>query len=371
MIRSSLRRVFGSTLKRYRSVWRGLIEADTKIERARHTAARVLPVVIRPEPRHLEIAITAHCNLRCVGCRYGRDFMPGQQLPLILVKQLLDDAHAIGFWDVRFYGGEPLIHPDLTPMVAHAINLGLQTHITTNGMLLARRIDELYAVGLRNITIGYYGTGAKYDAYVQRKARFAELEAGVAEVRQRYGESVDLRINWLLMRPSCNLEDLHAAWNFAQRYKMRMQVDLIHYSLPYFSEGPDRMLQFRPEDEDAIHTVTEELLRLKATAPNMLNISHEGIRSVPDWLLQGPGMRVPCDAYQMIWVGADGTVQLCYVTHRLGNLHDTRLKDLLFRSAHRQAARDAFSLNCPNCHCHYDRRVRKDSVSRAHYGGGS
>ena len=29
---------------------------------------------------------------------------------------------------------------------------------------------------------------------------------------------------------------------------------------------------------------------------------------IPDWLLLGPEMRVPCTAYEMAWVGADGTV---------------------------------------------------------------
>jgi cyclic pyranopterin phosphate synthase len=92
-------------------------------------------------------------------------------------------------------------------------------------------------------------------------------------------------------------------------------------------------------------------------------MTEEGLRSIPDWLLKGAAMRVPCDAYQMIWVGADGTVQLCYVTFRLGNLHEKPLTDLLFTAAHRQAARSAFALDCPNCHCHYDRRIRKHAPS--------
>lgn len=79
-------------------------------------------------------------------------------------------------------------------------------------------------------------------------------------------------------------------------------------------------------------------------------------------------MRVPCDSYQTLWVGPDGTVQQCYVTFRLGNLHTQRLKTMVFTPLHRQAARDAFAVNCPNCHCHYDRRIRKDSRTACRYG---
>ena len=92
-------------------------------------------------------------------------------------------------------------------MIERTIELGMQPWVTTNAILLEERIGALHAAGLRQITVGYYGTGADYDAYVQRKNRYA-LDAGFAAVRDRYGMDVRLRINWLLMRPSCNLADL-------------------------------------------------------------------------------------------------------------------------------------------------------------------
>jgi cyclic pyranopterin phosphate synthase len=366
-LRSRLRRVLAPALKRSPALWRRIVGTDRWIETARHTAARALPVLIRPEPRRIEIAITSYCNLRCVGCRYGRDFMAGQQLAWPVVRDLLHDCVEVGIWDVRFYGGEPLLHGDLPRMVELASTLGLQSHVTTNAILLGRRIDELYAAGLRNVTIGYYGTGARYDAYVQRGERYAALEKSVARVRERFGSDVRMRINWLLMRPSCNLDDLGTAVAFADRYDLTMQVDLVHYSLPYFSEGPDRRLQFRPEDAPAIRTLVDELVRLKSERPALLTHSLEGLRSIPDWLLRGPDMRVPCDSYQMLWVGPDGTVQQCYVTFRLGNLNEKRLPEMLFNATHRRAAQDAFHVACPNCHCHYDRRVQKHLPTARQY----
>lgn len=366
-LRSRFRDIGRPTLKKFPRLWQSLIGADMRLERLRHSAATILPVVIRPEPRNLEVAITANCNLRCLGCRYGREFMPGSQIPWLVMRDLLDDAKALGFFDVRFYGGEPLLHSDLPRMVQHAREIGLGAYVTTNGVLLRQKMGPLYSAGLRTINIGYYGTGAKYDAYVQRKERFEQLEDGIASVRDRYGMDVQLRINWLLMRPSCNLEALHTAFGFAERYKAQFQVDLIHYSLPYFTEGPDRMLQFRPEDQSAIEEVVRDLVRLKEAQPHRFNQSLVGLRSITDWLLKGANMKVPCDSHQMIWVGADGTVQQCYVTFPLGNLHQKRLRDMLFTPDHYRFARDSFGLNCPNCHCHYEARIRKHSKSLAHY----
>jgi cyclic pyranopterin phosphate synthase len=359
--------VLGPTLKRRPALWQAVLAADVAVERARHTAARALPVLIRPEPRLLHVAITAYCNQRCVGCRYGRDFMPGEQLPFAVVRDLIDDAAELGIWRIRFYGGEPLLHPDLPRMVAYARARGLDPYVTTNAVLLAERIDALYEAGLRSLTIGLYGVGDEYDAYVQRPGRFARAERGIAAVRERYGADVMMRVNWLLMRPSCSLEALDAACAFAERYALKMQVDLVHYSLPYFTEGPERCLQFRPEDEPRLREVVDELVRRKLADPERFNQPVEGLRSIPDWLLRGPDMRVPCDSHQMLWVGADGTVQQCYVTFRLGNLHEGRLRDMLHTPAHRQAARDSFQLNCPNCHCGYDTRVAKHGPSAARY----
>jgi cyclic pyranopterin phosphate synthase len=157
---------------------------DTYVDVARHATAAVLPQIIQPDPREIYITLTANCNLRCIGCRYGRDFMPGHQLPLSLVRDLLDDCKAMGINNVRLYGGEPLLHKDLTRIVEHSVGLGLNTWLTTNGILLKEKVDDLYAAGLRTIAVGFYGTGEDYNRYVQRPERYGRMERGVGSSRQ-------------------------------------------------------------------------------------------------------------------------------------------------------------------------------------------
>jgi cyclic pyranopterin phosphate synthase len=50
------------------------------------------------------------------------------------------------------------------------------------------------------------------------------------------------------MRPTCNLTSLHDVWELAKEFHAPIGVSLIHYSLPYFTEGPEGQLQFRPEE---------------------------------------------------------------------------------------------------------------------------
>lgn len=349
----------------------GLKRALRQIEQGmglvEHSIAQLVPAVIQPRPRRITVAVTANCNLRCTGCRYGRDFMPGEQLTLSEVRGLLDDAKAGGVELVRLYGGEPLLHRQLPEMVRHSVGLGLATYVTTNGTLLRQKIDALFEAGLRNITIGFYGTGEGYDSYVSRKASFARLEEGLTYARARYGNALSLQLNYLIMRPSCTVEALRAAWDFAERFDMSFHTDLVHYSLPYFTDGQEGDLHFTPAQEPQIREVVAELSRLKRAHPLRVRESLASIHSIPDWLLKGADMRIPCDVGNLIWVGADGSVQLCYVTFRMGNIRERPLREMLFTPGHREAAREAFQLNCPNCHCERDSRIQKHLPSRIRY----
>ena len=331
--------------------------------------ATLSPDSIRARPEKITIAITANCNLRCIGCRYGRDFMPGEQLSLAMVQGVLSDAQAVGVETVRLYGGEPLLHKELPQMVRHADYLGLKTYVTTNGILLDRKIDELYDAGLRALSIGFYGTEDAYDLYVQRPSHFEKLRNSLRYVRQRYGSDIQLQLNYLVMKPTVSQAALQDAWEFAETFDMSFHTDLIHYSLPYFTEGPDRMLQFSEADRPAVEAMTDALVSLKKSNPGRMSDSIATLRSTTDWLLQGPDMKVPCDAGKLLWVGADGSVQLCYVTFPLGNLHKQSLRDMVLTKQHHDAARDAFMLKCPNCHCERDCRITKHAPSFTHYSG--
>jgi cyclic pyranopterin phosphate synthase len=294
--------------------------------------------------------------------------MPGQRLPLATVREVLHDAAAGGVRKIRFYGGEPLLHPDLPAMIAHACDLGLEPYITSNGTHLGRRVQALYEAGLRLATIGFYGTGEAYDGYTQRSGHFARLDRSLARVRELYGGEFELQLNFVLLRDTCNLESLRRAWDFAKRHGMYFHVDLANYSTPFFVHDSERGLLLTSADRPRAEEVTRAMLALKHAEPERFLHSLEFIRSVPDWLLLGARMQVPCDAYELLWLGADGTLQLCDTALRLGNVHERPLRALLFTEEHRQAAYDGFKLNCPNCTCKAGSRIQRDPASARRYG---
>lgn len=337
-------------------------------ERMLSTLGGNWPSLIRARTEKITIAITAHCNLRCKGCKYGRDFMPGAQLPLETVRLLLEDAAAAKVPAVRLYGGEPLLHPDVVEMVKISNDLGVGCYMTTNALILDKKIVALHAAGLRKVTIGYYGQDGAFDDYVQRPGRYARLLESLENTRALFGpDELDIQMNFLLSRRSANLAAVNEMVDFANRFQASIHIDIVHYSLPYFDEGEDRELQFREEDRPAVDLVINHLLQLKIANPKLFTESATAIAAFADWALKQEAMRIPCDARKLLWVGADGSVMLCYVTFPLGNLHETRLSEILYTQAHHQAARDAFQLDCPNCHCEAASRVEKHAPSFRKY----
>jgi cyclic pyranopterin phosphate synthase len=362
-----VRHALGDQLRHRPRLRAALVAAENGYLRSKQALANHLPALIQPRPYKVMIAIMAGCNARCLGCRYERDFMLGQRLEYDAVVSVLDDLRDAGYYTVRLYGGEPTLHPELPRMIAAAGERGLRTYITTNGTTLTAQFERLYAAGLRDMSLGIYGIGAEYDEYTQRPGLFAKIERGLAHVRERHGAEIRMQMNCLVMRRSLRPGWLADMTTFARRFGMTMQFDLLHYSLPYFQEGPEGELKLQAEDRPQLEALVEEILALKRADPELVNADLPGIRSIPDWLMLGPEMRVPCNAAEMIWIGADGSVQLCYVCFPLGNIHERPLREILFGATHRRAAQDSFQLNCPNCHCSYNERVLRHGPSLRKY----
>ncbi len=213
-------RLIRPALRHFPAVKGRLASLDVALTKEKHELAQHFPSLIRPQIRLMHIAITAACNLRCIGCRYGRDFMPGKSLPMSIIKPLLEDASEAGVRTVRLYGGEPLLHKDLPEIIRIAKGLQLNPYVTTNAILLGEKIDVLFEAGLRTATVGFYGDGASYDDYVQRSGSFERLDRSIGKVRHRYGNEVKLQINFLLCRPSCTRDAVRSALEFAERYSI-------------------------------------------------------------------------------------------------------------------------------------------------------
>lgn len=109
------------------------------------------------------------CNLRCSYCvAKSSPNAPRRALSLPIVRQLVDEAEALGFDRVFFTGGEPFILNDIYAMLAYSA-ARVPTTVLTNGMILRNaRVDRLCAVNHENLQVQISLDGARpehHDAY--------------------------------------------------------------------------------------------------------------------------------------------------------------------------------------------------------------
>ncbi len=371
-IRDTLQHIYFRQLKHSTSpflkqIAKGVRNAESYRLSLVHGIADVYPNIIKADVRYVFLAITSQCNLRCDGCDYGREFMPKESLDLESIKTILDDLKHYKIPNVWIYGGEPLIHKDLPEIVAYAYRLGLHPTLGSNAVLLKpQKMDSLYEAGLRQIYIGIYGIGEEYDKYVDKKDRFAQLEKNIAYITQTYPD-VTIVLSWLLMKPTCNTKSLQEVVDFAKKYSIQIGVQLVHYDFPYFNDGKKEELQLYEEDRPQIYTLVKRMEQIKEESPELIVNSKQSIHAIPDWLIEKQNLEVPCYMYNNIWVAANGDVMVCQKNSLLGNINETKFRDILYTKEHTEAARTSFNLNCSRCHVKFDIRTRQHPKTRRKY----
>lgn len=93
-------------------------------------------------PTSIDVNPTAHCNLNCSFC-WGPDHSIPDKLTTDNWKQLLDFFAQRGTTSVVFTGGEPLVRKDIGDLLRYSDELGMRVTLSTNGLLLARKADDV------------------------------------------------------------------------------------------------------------------------------------------------------------------------------------------------------------------------------------
>jgi MoaA/NifB/PqqE/SkfB family radical SAM enzyme len=127
----------------------------------------------RVDPLFYGVALTDDCNLACAGCRIralGRPPLTWEAL-----DALLRAAHARGFRELYFSGGEPMLWRDGTRTVEDAVRLARRlgfyhVHLYTNGTQGLESSADLVWVSVDGLPETYR---------LRRGDHFAEVEAAI------------------------------------------------------------------------------------------------------------------------------------------------------------------------------------------------
>ena len=142
--------------------------------------------------RQLSIELTERCNNNCVHCCIN---LPendtearNRELTSAQVKDILKQAAAIGYLEVLFTGGEPLLRPDFEDLYLYARRLGMRVLLYTNGRLITSGLAELFAriPPLLEIEISVYGIHPEsYESVTRTPGSFTQFRQGVDLLLER------------------------------------------------------------------------------------------------------------------------------------------------------------------------------------------
>lgn len=171
------------------------------------------------------------CNLRCVHCyAHSRDEEYTGELTHEEGLRLIDDLAAFGAPVLLFSGGEPLMHPDLMALIAHARSRGMRAVLSTNGTLITPEVAaQLKEFGLSYVVISLDGLEETNDRFRGMRGAFAQAIAGIRNC-QAAGIKVGLRFTMNRR----NVQDLDGIFDLLQEEQIPR---ICFYHLVYAGRG--------------------------------------------------------------------------------------------------------------------------------------
>ena len=177
--------------------------------------------VVERFPIHLDIEATNRCNLKCIFCDKLPYLSPDEfgDMEYGLYTKIIDEGSDKGLCSIKLsYRGEPLLHPRLPDMIAHARKKGiLDVYFNTNAMLLTEsKSRSLIEAGLNRISISVEGTDelafeqARIGAMFNRIKHHAET---LLNLRESMGvDFPKVRIQTVAL-PGIDLEEYAHYWS--------------------------------------------------------------------------------------------------------------------------------------------------------------
>lgn len=182
---------------------------------------------------YLRISLTERCNLRCTYC------MPENGVKLTNNEKLLTSNEIInlvkffarkGVDKVRFTGGEPLVRKDCVDIIREVNKIdGIKKiAMTTNGIVLSRKLNDLKEAGLNQINISL-------DTLQEKKFEFIAKRKGWSKVMESIDKAIELgysplKVNCVVMKginddEICNFVEMTKNKNLDVRFIEYMPFD--------------------------------------------------------------------------------------------------------------------------------------------------
>ncbi|WP_405381619.1 GTP 3',8-cyclase MoaA [Maribacter sp. LLG6340-A2] len=173
---------------------------------------------------YLRLAVTDRCNLRCNYCmpEEGINFAKNDKLftidELVRLSTLMVSQ---GINKIRITGGEPFVRKDLMVLLRNLAALeGLDDiSVTTNATLIGPYIDELKALGIKNINVSMDAINRETFERITRRDHYDVVYNNMIRL---ITEGFNVRINFIALDGQ-NIEDIIPMLELTKHYNVSVR----------------------------------------------------------------------------------------------------------------------------------------------------
>lgn len=290
-------------------------------------------------PLYVEISPSGACNHRCTFCALDyMEYKPRFLKAGILIERLAEMG-SLGIKSIMYGGeGEPLLHREIGEIVVSTKEAGIDAALTTNGVLLSRKLSESILPHMAWIKVSVNAGTAKTYAGIHRTSAtdfervFRNLEDAV-HVREETGSKCTIGGQALLLPENSGemeilagrLKDTGVDYLVVKPYSQHLKSITEKYRNSDYSGYSDLKEKLNSFNSDGFSVIFRERTMQKKRRTVR---GYERCLALPFWsYIDSAGNVWGCSAY----LGDE--------TFRYGNIHDETFREIWLGSRRRECMR--------------------------------
>lgn len=317
-------------------------------------------------PLTANFIITRNCNGNCIFCgvEHKSDFFE-KNVDLSKIKRIIDILYDNDLLRINFFGGEPMVYPEIVEAVKYAKEKGFYTTLITNGILWNNAFDE-FKKYLDGIAVSLHGIKKSHCNLSRSNEKTYEL------IRNHIKSISNLKIPLTLNMTVTALNYMDIP-NFVDDIMNNYKVSAFAFNR--YIPNPDLPEKIRKSMLMNIEQINESLTLIDKVAQKYVNVNFKYAIHFPLCIVKDKTLLKyvgDCGFGQnYVSIDCEGNIQPCsYMNENIGNLFED---DLEFIWNNNSLLNDYRKLNwlpekCTKCNlfsrCHAGcKETRKDVFS--------
>ena len=270
---------------------------------------------------YLRLAVTDRCNLRCFYCmpEDGIDFVNRSSLmtyeEMIRVVSLFA---GLGIKKVRITGGEPFVRKDLLLFMSELSRIpGVEDlHLTTNGTLISKVVDQLKDMGVSSVNLSIDSLNKERFTAITRRDTFDQV---MESFDQLLAHNIPTKLNMVVMAGK-NQEDI------IEMIELTKDLDIsVRFleEMPFNGEGKRDDVQFWNADDilSFIKSRYPEIHKLE-DPPHSTSKNYKVPRYQGSFGIIASYSRLFCGTCNRIRLTPTGVLKTCLYDNGVFNIRD-------------------------------------------------